>query len=144
MVSWAPDKKERGVVINKVPKGNIYLKTADCVEICKELTSNKESLDAAAAMKGSSSTDDLTAAAAGAPEPAPRAEEGVPPVDGTPLTEPEQEPESEPEPVPVPETEQQQWDPDCPRCAEMEAVCGICLNARSSQSDAAASGSGGE
>eukprot|EP01043_Picozoa_sp_COSAG02_P041639 COSAG02_NODE_3468_length_6694_cov_2.962092_3_plen_101_part_00 len=82
MVSWAPDKKERGVVINKVPKGNIYLKTADCVEICKELTSNKESLDAAAAMKGSSSTDDLTAAAAGAPEPAPRAEEGVPPSTG--------------------------------------------------------------
>jgi hypothetical protein len=81
MVSWAPDKKERGVVINKVPKGNIYLKTADCVEICKELTSNKESLDAAAAMKGSSSTDDLAAAAA-APEPAPSAEEGVPPGTG--------------------------------------------------------------
>ena len=79
MVSWAPDKKERGVVINKTPKGNIYLKTADCVEICKELTANKESLDAAAAMKGSASTDDLAAAAAAAPEPAPTAEEGVPP-----------------------------------------------------------------
>jgi hypothetical protein len=78
MVSWAPDKKERGVVINKTPKGNIYLKTADCVEICTELTANKESLDAAAAMKGSASTDDLAGAAAAA-EPAPTAEEGVPP-----------------------------------------------------------------
>ena len=43
-----------------------------------------------------------------------------------------------------PEQEQQQWDPDCPRCVEMEAMCGICLNARSRQSDAAASSSGGE
>ena len=77
MANWAPDKKERGVVINKLPKGNIYLKTADCVEICKELTANKESLDAAAAMKSSSSTDNLAAAAE--PAPAPSAEEGVPP-----------------------------------------------------------------
>lgn len=81
MVSWQPDKKERGVVINKLPKGNIYLKTADCVEICKELTANKESLDAAAAMKASDSTDNLAAAGA-EPEPAPSAEEGVPPAAG--------------------------------------------------------------
>lgn len=81
MASWAPDKKERGVVINKVPKGNIYLKTADCVEICEELTANKASLDAAAAQKGSKST---TPDSEATPEPAsePTAEEGVPPSAG--------------------------------------------------------------
>lgn len=81
MESWAPDKKEKGLTINKVPKGNIYLKTPECVEICKELTANKDSLDAAAAMKTSASMDNLAAAGA-EPEPAPRAEEGVPPTAG--------------------------------------------------------------
>lgn len=43
---------------------------------------------------------------------------------------------------PEPEPKQQQGDPDCPRCAEMGTMCGICINAQSSHSDAAAPGSG--
>ena len=70
------------MVINKVPKGNIYLKTADCVEICEELTANKASLDAAAAKKGSRSTSPPEPGATPEPAPAPTAEEGVPPSAG--------------------------------------------------------------
>ena len=76
MTSWEPDKKERGVTIAMKPKGTVYFKTTDCVAICKEMTSNKETLDAAALMKGSASTEDLAGAAAPA---AAAAEEGVPP-----------------------------------------------------------------
>ena len=72
MSAWEPDKKERGVTISMKPKGTVYLKTTDCVAICTEMTSNKETLDAAAAMKSSASTEDLIGAAAAA-------EEGVPP-----------------------------------------------------------------
>ena len=64
MNAFQPDKKERGVVINKKPKGTIYLKTADCKDICAEMTRNKEMLQASAAMKTSSSTENLPAAAA--------------------------------------------------------------------------------
>ena len=68
MEDWAPDKKERGVTIGMKPKGTIYLKTPDCATICQEMTTNKEVLDAAAAVRTESSA---------APESA--AEEGVPP-----------------------------------------------------------------
>ena len=64
MNAFQPDKKERGVTINMKPKGTIYLKTADCKDICAEMTRNKEMLQATAAMKTSSSTENLPAAAA--------------------------------------------------------------------------------
>ena len=95
MQDWAVDKKERGVDITKVPKGNIYLKTSECGEIVKQMTANKETLDAAAAMKASTSTENL-AAAGGAAEPA---EEGVPPAgaaeDGSPAVRPPRDDEEQ-------------------------------------------------
>ena len=96
MQDWAVDKKERGVNITKVPKGNIYLKTSECGEIVKQMTANKETLDAAAAMKASTSTENLAAVGGAASEPA---EEGVPPAgaaeDGSPAVRPPRDDEEQ-------------------------------------------------
>ena len=73
MKEWAPDKKERGLSIAVLPKGTIYLKTADCKAICDEMTANKEALAAIAAAGTAGGMEASFSAAV---------EEGVPPAGG--------------------------------------------------------------
>jgi len=73
MKEWAVDKKERGLTIAVLPKGTIYLKTADCKAICDEMTANKEALAAIAAASTAGGMEASFSAAV---------EEGVPPAGG--------------------------------------------------------------